>query len=61
MEESIGSSAVIDLARYRARATKPVQQQKLEQVPMEILENLLDTISHHLLMAGRAIAAYDKR
>lgn len=60
MKESTASTtSVVDLARYRTRAQQAQQEdQKMARTP--IPDDLLDTITYHLLMAGRAIAAYDK-
>lgn len=56
MSVRIRSNAVTDLAAYREKQTPKPQCQPL---PKTILpDKLLDEISHHLLMAARAIAKY---
>jgi hypothetical protein len=48
------NGAIIDLAQYRQRI---LQQQQRNGLHRDTSDALLDTISYHILMAARAIAA----
>lgn len=48
------SCTIIDLAQYRQRIAQQQQQQELH---LSNADTIINTISYHILMAARAIAA----